>query len=79
MTRDAPQAAAPRMPDDTPRRRGPGRPSQGGPTKGRHIRVGQVWDDLERHYTARGENMTTVVKRLLDQEAARLREAGELT
>lgn len=66
------------MTDDTPRRRGPGRPSQGGPTTSRSIRSGQVWDDLETYYTARGERMSAVVNRLLDQEAERLRAAGEL-
>lgn len=74
------------VPTDTPegtrdylaKQRGPGRPSQGGPTTSRSVRSGQVWDDLERYYTARGEKMSTIVNRLLDAEAARLRAAGEL-
>lgn len=61
------------------KRRGPGRPpgtTRGGDTPGRHVRVGQVWDDLAAHYAP--ETMSAVVNRLLDQEAARLRAAGEI-
>ena len=60
-------------------RRGPGRPpgtTRGGETPGRHVRVGQVWDELAAYYHP--EKMSTVVNRLLEQDARRLREEGKI-
>lgn len=65
------------MTTDQTAKRGRGRPATGVTPK-RNVRIGKVWDDLDRYAQARGESMTALVTRLLEQEAARLREAGQL-
>lgn len=64
------------MTDTTPTvepvKRGRGRPATGVTTK-RNIRVGDVWDRLESHYQGQGVTMSDLVKRLLEEEAARLK------
>ena len=58
--------------EEQPKRRG--RPPTGVIPK-RNIRVGAVWDDVERltQATEPGVTMTTVVTRLLERELRRLR------
>jgi len=64
-------------PTDQPVKRGRGRPATGVTPK-RNVRIGDVWDDLEPHAKATDGSMTALVTRLLEEEAARLREAGKL-
>jgi hypothetical protein len=47
-------------------KRRPGRPSQGGPTKSRSIRLGDIYDRAHKLAASRGDNLPDIIERALE-------------